>query len=110
MVYAEVREGMLYIYRQAPGPGRHARGDGGKAMLLLSGGIDSPVAGYLMAKRGIALNAVHYHSFPFTSERAKQKVIDLRDIMQSYCGSIPLFVAPFTKYRKRYTKDARTAL
>ena len=57
-----------------------------------------------MAKRGIALNAVHYHSFPFTSERAKQKVIDLRDIMQSYCGNIPLFVAPFTKIQEEIHK------
>ena len=72
-------------------------GCGGNGMLLLSGGIDSPVAGYAMAKRGLKIFAVHYHSFPYTSEQAKEKVIDLAKIISAYCGEITLFVVPFTE-------------
>jgi thiamine biosynthesis protein ThiI len=71
-------------------------GCGGNGMLLLSGGIDSPVAGYTMAKRGVKIFAVHYHSFPYTSEQAKEKVIDLAKRISVYCGDITLFVVPFT--------------
>ncbi len=71
-------------------------GRSGKSVLLLSGGIDSPVAGYLMAKRGVELIAVYYHSFPYTSDRAKEKVMDLAKIMSQYCGKIKLYVVPFT--------------
>ena len=105
MVYAEVREECYIYINKIMGPGGMPVGTGGKAMLLLSGGIDSPVAGYLMAKRGLQLRAVHYHSFPFTSERAKQKVIDLRNIMQNYCGNIPLSVVPFTKIQEEIHKN-----
>ena len=63
---------------------------------MLSGGIDSPVAGYCMAKRGVKLCAVHYHSFPYTGELAKQKVIDLAKKLSAYCGNIQLYIAPFT--------------
>jgi thiamine biosynthesis protein ThiI len=105
MVYAEVREECYIYINKIMGPGGMPVGTGGKAMLLLSGGIDSPVAGYLMAKRGLQLRAVHYHSFPFTSERAKQKVIDLRNIMQEYCGNIPLSVVPFTRIQEEIHKN-----
>ena len=105
MVYAEVREECYIYINKIMGPGGMPVGTGGKAMLLLSGGIDSPVAGYLMAKRGLQLRAIHYHSFPFTSERAKQKVIDLRNIMQNYCGNIPLSVVPFTKIQEEIHKN-----
>ena len=72
-------------------------GCSGKGMLLLSGGFDSPVAGYRMARRGMQICAVHYHSFPYTSEQAKQKVIDLAEILTGYAGDIKLFVVPFTE-------------
>ncbi len=105
MVYAEVREECYIYIDKLMGPGGMPVGTGGRAMLLLSGGIDSPVAGYLMAKRGLQILAIHYHSFPFTSVRAKQKVIDLRDIMQNYCGYIPMFVIHFTKIQEEIHKN-----
>ena len=71
-------------------------GTGGKAMLLLSGGIDSPVAGYMIAKRGVKIDAVYFHAPPFTSERARQKVIDLARIVSRYTGPIYLHVINFT--------------
>ena len=71
-------------------------GTGGKAMLLLSGGIDSPVAGYMIAKRGVKLDAVYFHAPPYTSERAKQKVVDLARIVSAYTGPIWLHVIDFT--------------
>ena len=80
-------------------------GTSGKGMLLLSGGIDSPVAGFLMAKRGLKLNAIHFHSYPYTSEQAKQKVIDLANIIKSYCGDIKLFIVPFTKIQEEIHKN-----
>ncbi len=72
----------------------------GKGLLLLSGGIDSPVAGYLMGKRGLALEAVHFHSYPYTSERAKEKVISLAKILSGYVGQIKLHVISFTKIQE----------
>ena len=72
-------------------------GTNGKATLLLSAGIDSPVAGYMIAKRGVELNAVHFHSYPYTSERAKEKVVELARIMSRYCGNFKLHVVPFTE-------------
>ncbi len=80
-------------------------GTAGKAMLLLSGGIDSPVAGFLMAKRGLMLSAIHFHSFPYTSEQAKQKVVDLAHILKSYTGDIRLFVVPFTEIQEEIHKN-----
>ena len=71
-------------------------GTNGKAMLLLSGGIDSPVAGYMIAKRGVKIDAVYFHAPPYTSERAKQKVVDLARIVSEYCGPIVLHVVNFT--------------
>ena len=72
-------------------------GCSGSGMLLLSGGFDSPVAGYRMARRGMNLCAIHYHSFPYTSEQAKQKVVDLARVLTGYAGTIKLFIVPFTQ-------------
>ena len=92
----EVRED-IYIYsKQIPGPGGMPIGTNGKAMLLLSGGIDSPVAGYMVAKRGVKIDAVYFHAPPYTSERAKQKVIDLAKLVARYTGTICLHVINFT--------------
>jgi len=95
-LYVEVRE-KVYIYsRIIPGPGGMPVGTGGKAMLLLSGGIDSPVAGYMISKRGVKIDAVYFHAPPYTSERAKQKVIDLARLVSRYSGPIYLHVINFT--------------
>lgn len=92
----EVRE-KIYIYSEIiPGPGGMPVGTGGKAMLLLSGGIDSPVAGYMIAKRGVKIDAVYFHAPPYTSERAKQKVVDLARQVAGYTGPIYLHVINFT--------------
>lgn len=92
----EVRE-QIYIYSEIiPGPGGMPVGTGGKAMLLLSGGIDSPVAGYMIAKRGVKIDAVYFHAPPYTSERAKQKVVDLARLVSRYTGPIYLHVINFT--------------
>lgn len=96
MLNIEVRE-KIYIYsRVIPGPGGMPVGTGGKAMLLLSGGIDSPVAGYMIAKRGVKIDAVYFHAPPYTSERAKQKVVDLARIVSRYAGPVYLHVINFT--------------
>ena len=79
-----------------PGPGGMPIGTNGRAMLLLSGGIDSPVAGYMIAKRGVTVEAVYFHAPPYTSERAKQKVIDLAQIVSQYAGPINLHIVNFT--------------
>ncbi len=86
----------LYIYSKThKGAGGMPTGTSGKAMLLLSGGIDSPVAGWMIAKRGVEIDAVYFHSPPYTSERAKQKVIDLAEKVSLYCGKINLYVVNF---------------
>ena len=96
MLNVEIRE-KIYIYSEIiPGPGGMPVGSGGKAMLLLSGGIDSPVAGYMIAKRGVKIDAVYFHAPPYTSERAKQKVVDLARIVSRYTGPIYLHVINFT--------------
>lgn len=96
MLNIEIRE-KIYIYSEIiPGPGGMPVGTGGKAMLLLSGGIDSPVAGYMIAKRGVKIDAVYFHAPPYTSERAKQKVVDLARIVSRYTGPIYLHVINFT--------------
>ena len=79
-----------------PGPGGMPVGTNGKSMLLLSGGIDSPVAGYMIAKRGVKIDAVYFHAPPYTSDRAKQKVIDLAKLVARYSGPIPLHIVNFT--------------
>ncbi|MBN2878776.1 MAG: tRNA 4-thiouridine(8) synthase ThiI [Clostridia bacterium] len=100
-VYVEVRQENAYIYcERIMGPGGMPVGSSGRAMLLLSGGIDSPVAAYMLAKRGLEIEAVHFFSPPYTSERAKQKVIDLAKIASEYCGPIKLHIVPFTKVQE----------
>ena len=90
--------GYSYLfYDKIPGAGGLPVGCSGSGMLLLSGGIDSPVAGWLMAKRGVRLNAIHFHSFPYTSELALQKVKDLAARLSGYTGGVKLFVVPFTE-------------
>ncbi|HKM21805.1 MAG TPA: tRNA uracil 4-sulfurtransferase ThiI [Lachnospiraceae bacterium] len=96
LLSVEIRE-RIYIYSEViPGPGGMPVGSNGKAMLLLSGGIDSPVAGYMVAKRGVKIDAVYFHAPPYTSERAKQKVVDLARIVSAYTGPIYLHVINFT--------------
>ena len=95
-LYVEIRE-RIYIYSiESPGPGGMPVGSNGKAMLLLSGGIDSPVAGYMIAKRGVKIDAVYFHAPPYTSDRAKQKVIDLAKLVSRYSGPIYLHIINFT--------------
>ena len=96
LLHVEIRD-KVYIYSKIiPGPGGMPVGTGGKAMLLLSGGIDSPVAGWMIAKRGVKIDAVYFHAPPYTSERAKQKVVDLARIVSRYAGPIRLHVVNFT--------------
>jgi thiamine biosynthesis protein ThiI len=96
MLNVEIRS-MINIYSiTIPGPGGMPVGTSGKAMLLLSGGIDSPVAGYMIAKRGVTIEATYFHAPPYTSERAKQKVIDLAKIVSRYSGPIKLNIVNFT--------------
>ena len=96
MLHVEIRE-KIYIYSmEIPGPGGMPVGSNGKAMLLLSGGIDSPVAGYMIAKRGVKIDAVYFHAPPYTSDRAKQKVIDLAKQVSRYAGPVYLHIINFT--------------
>jgi thiamine biosynthesis protein ThiI len=96
-ISVEIRD-MAYVYcGETLAEGGMPLGTGGRAALLLSGGIDSPVAGYQIMRRGVTLRAIHFFSFPFTSERARQKVIDLAAILGAYGGGMPVDVVPFTK-------------
>ncbi|MCR4896552.1 MAG: tRNA 4-thiouridine(8) synthase ThiI [Lachnospiraceae bacterium] len=96
LLEVEIRD-RIYVYSEIlPGPGGMPVGTGGKAMLLLSGGIDSPVAGWMIAKRGVTLDAVYFNAPPYTSERALQKVVDLATIVSAYTGPINLHVINFT--------------
>ncbi len=92
----EIRNQINIYSVEIPGPGGMPIGTAGKAMLLLSGGIDSPVAGYMVAKRGVQVEATYFHAPPYTSERAKQKVVDLARIVSKYAGPIKLNVVNFT--------------
>ena len=96
LLRVEVRKVVNIYSLMIPGPGGMPVGTNGKAMLLLSGGIDSPVAGYMIAKRGVKIDAVYFHAPPYTSERAKQKVVDLARQVARYSGPIPLHVVNFT--------------
>ena len=96
MLHVEIRN-EIYVYSQIiPGAGGMPVGTNGKATLLLSGGIDSPVAGYMIAKRGVEIEAVYFHAPPYTSERAKEKVVDLAKLVARYAGPIKLYVVNFT--------------
>ena len=96
LVNVEVRN-EIYVYSEIiPGAGGMPVGTNGNAMLLLSGGIDSPVAGYMVSKRGVGLEATYFHAPPYTSERAKEKVVDLARLVSAYAGPIKLHVVNFT--------------
>lgn len=96
-VMVEVRDFAAYVHKaKEPGAGGMPSGSSGKGAMMLSGGIDSPVAAYMMAKRGMEIAGVHFASPPYTGERAKQKVVTLREKLVAYTGRIELFVVPFT--------------
>ena len=100
-VYVEVREERAFVHGPSElGAGGLPTGVGGKTALLLSGGIDSPVAGYMVGKRGVELECIHFFSYPYTSERAKEKVLDLAKIMGRYCGRMTVHVVGFTKIQE----------
>ena len=92
----EIRDKTYLFWEVIKGPGGLPVGTNGRATLLLSGGIDSPVAGYMIGKRGVKIDAVHFYSYPYTSERAKEKVIKLAQILKNYCIDINLYIVSFT--------------
>ncbi len=99
-VKVEVRDVAAYVYieqKKIKGQGGMPIGSGSKATLLLSGGIDSPVAGHMISKRGVTIDAVNFFSFPYTSDRAKEKVISLAKILAQYTSKINLYIVPFTE-------------
>jgi len=95
-LHVEIRQKINIFSETIPGPGGMPIGTAGKAMLLLSGGIDSPVAGWMVAKRGVTIEATYFHAPPYTSERAKQKVVDLAKLVAKYTGPIKLNIVNFT--------------
>ncbi|MBQ7305813.1 MAG: tRNA 4-thiouridine(8) synthase ThiI, partial [Clostridia bacterium] len=96
-VNVEIRDSAYLYVRVIPAVGGMPVGTNGRATLLLSGGIDSPVAGWMIAKRGVQISAVHFHSYPYTSDRALEKVLDLARILSESCCGIRVHVVPFTK-------------
>lgn len=100
-VICEIRESAAYLHAGAlPGAGGMPLGSNGKALLLLSGGIDSPVAGFMLAKRGVTIEALHFESYPYTSEQAKEKVLELARRVSEYCGQIKVHVISLTKIQE----------
>lgn len=107
VINVEIRD-MAYIYScEHKGVSGMPYTSAGKGILLLSGGIDSPVAGYMMAKRGLEITSVYYHSHPYTSERAKEKVIDLARKLSEYTGCMKLYIVPFTKIQMEIIEKCR---
>lgn len=105
-IKVEIRNEAAYITSNTiPGLGGLPVGTAGKSLLLLSGGIDSPVAGYLAMKRGVQVEAIHFHSPPFTSERAKQKVLDLAKELTAYGSTVKVHIVPFTKLQQQIFHD-----
>ena len=105
-VHLEVREMAAYVHAAPlPGAGGMPVGSNGSAVTLLSGGIDSPVSSYLIAKRGVRLVPVHFFSFPYTSELAKQKVIDLAKLLEPYTGRMTLQIVPFTHIQEEIRRQ-----
>lgn len=105
-LFIEVRE-HTYIYSEIIlAHGGLPTGTNGRALLLLSGGIDSPVAGWMIGKRGVTIEAVHFYSYPYTSERSKEKVIDLAKILSGYCHEINLHIVPFTAIQEEINQKA----
>ena len=104
-VFIDVKS-KAYIYiKRVEGLGGLPLGSGGEGLLLLSGGIDSPVAGFLMAKRGININAIHFHSYPFTSKRAHQKAMDLAKILSAYTGKMTVYSVNLAEIYKAISKN-----
>lgn len=101
----EIRDSAYVYCREIPCANGMPVGSAGKATLLISGGIDSPAAGYMMAKRGITLSAVHFYSYPYTSERARDKVVELANLLSRYAGPIRLFLVPFTDIQMKIYDD-----
>lgn len=100
-LYIDVRRVYTYIYTEKyKGRGGLPLGTNGKALLLLSGGIDSPVAGFLMANRGMLLEAVHFHAYPYTNQQAREKVVDLAKTLSQYCGKIKLYSVNLLEIQK----------
>ena len=100
-VYVEIRDLAAYVHGPAvPGAGGLPTGVGGRAMCLLSGGIDSPVAAYMIAKRGVEIEAVHFFSYPYTSQLAKDKVVELARLVSRYCGKMTVNVVSFTEIQE----------
>ena len=100
-VHVEVRDYAAYVHGPAqPGAGGLPTGMGGRASVLLSGGIDSPVAGYMIAKRGVEIECIHFFSYPYTSEQAKEKVLELARLMTRYCGRMTVDVVGFTEIQE----------
>ncbi len=104
-VYVDIKQSAAYVYTdRIKGYGGLPIGTNGKGLLLLSGGIDSPVAGFMMAKRGVEISCVHYHSYPFTSERAEEKVKELARILSRYMGKIKIFSVNLLNIQKEINK------
>lgn len=107
-VTVEIRDKYAFVScEKFQGAGGMPVGSNGKCALLLSGGIDSPVAGYMVAKRGVSLCCIHFYSYPYTSERAKEKVLELAKIMTDYCGEMKVFIVPFTKIQEEIKKKCK---
>ena len=107
-VKVEVRDRMAYVHANPlPGAGGMPVGINGRAALLLSGGIDSPVAGYMIAKRGVSLHGIHFFSYPYTSERAKKKVLELGEKLVRYNGRLRVSMVPFTKIQEEIRAHCR---
>lgn len=101
----EIRDKAAYVFGEViPGAGGFPLGTNGKALLLLSGGIDSPVAGWSSLRRGLEVECIHFHSYPFTSEQAKEKVVDLAQALAEYAGKVRLHVVPFTEVQTSFTQ------
>ena len=110
-VHVEVRDFAAYVHGDpAPGAGGLPVGVGGKAVSLLSGGIDSPVASWMIAKRGVALEMVHFFSYPYTSPEAKDKVLTLAQLLTPWCGRLTVHVVPFTKIQEQLRLHCPEAL
>ena len=107
VVHVEVRDKAYVFSKEVKGTGGMPYSSAGKGALLLSGGIDSPVAGYMMGKRGLEIISVYFHSHPYTSERAKEKVVDLAKILSEYTSGMKLYVVPFTKIQMDIIEKCR---
>lgn len=107
----EIREHVTYLFFEViPAAGGFPRGTNGKAMLLLSGGIDSPVAGYSAMRRGLEIECVHFHSYPFTSKKAEEKVLDLAQVLSGFTGRIKVHLVPFTDIQTALAKSGQDNL